>query len=413
MVASLLAAALTLVPLSSDSTESSVVVMIEAGEGYVEAPAFAVAPLGAALAPASPDCATTGPVIWWWLARAVLGRGALTRAAAGAAGRAALRRGMVRSSRNLGRLSRNSRLSGRTRRTLRSVGAMYDIASVTLGDQRLSHSDAIRQLYRDLGATDGRVDALDRRLAEAEREIYELERRQGRILREIADLRLEFRLVSDRVTALEGRVVTLEGRVVRNEQEIEAIKRRMEREDGRYDRHVASVAVSGYYSNFTASGSAGGLGGGVTAIYNFDERFGSFATLAALPVEPGSAPTYDDEVWDSFVLAMGGLVNVLPPRYASLRLKVGVGVVRHQLSYANPGDPFSREGTIDGETNAALLVGTEFGFAPPLFPVELFAEASIAALATPLRDDAFFREPGTALVFGGVGIRFPFTPRVR
>ncbi len=369
----------------------------------------------------SPPLLVAAPndAVWGWIARIVLGQliGFATRQVIE---RAFLAHRTGLAADNMCQISRSPGLSEQTRQDLLNSCSLFRQVAQTLRNTQLSQEQAIRQISRDLGALQAtvaalqdRVDAIDRRLAAAEQAIYRLEQQQQEQLRMIVDLQMQQELTNRRVTAIEGQLVTLQGQVDQNTRDIAANRERIERESGRYTRHAASVAAAGYYSNYAQAGSAGGLGGGVTVNYNFTERFGMFATLAALPVESGAYATYDDEVWDTFGLFVGGLVNVLPPQFASLRLKVGAGVVHHLLSVSDPADPFSREETIDGDTNAALLADAEFGFSPPLFPVEFFVEAGVAALAVPLRDDAFFRVPAKALTFGGVGIRIPFTPSVR
>ena len=239
------------------------------------------------------------------------------------------------------------------------------------------------------------------RLREIARQLADLRRSHAEIRAEVERLfsglqnqmyALEQRVqqIEDRVTQLEGRVGVIEGIVLPN--------------PNRFLRYDAQIGAGG----LVASGLKGGnsrIGGEVDLRYNFDQFFGVVVSAAYLPI--GTDTAVDKLIWESFVVGLGGVVNLIPPeRILSFQLAPGIGIMYSSLIESGS---YGVSASVEEAASVSVFVKVDVGVTPVRYPVEPYVSFGIFSIMnkrSPINDIV-----GGGLWCGTIGVRYRFDVR--
>lgn len=298
------------------------------------------------------------------------------------------------------------------------------------------------------------LSSIEERLAEIDRKLFNFELKQRQIGKDleknrrlIADnhgriIKLENQIVDHqrRIVNLEGRVVAVEGRlddvegeliIVRGrvsdlENEVEEVSERLNREHGKYDKHIVYIGGNLSYANTTYLDVQPTLGAAIDLQYNISQYFGITATLSNTPfwVPSDDIKIINESergtnfIWDNFLGLLGVTTGLIPPhKSVSLHLGVSGGISVHSLvEVPNDNSLYDRNQANETFmiTNIVSMARMELGFSPHLYSIEPYLSGGIIRMLNKVsyENDIIGTNLGANLWFLAIGVRYRFTPKL-
>lgn len=331
----------------------------------------------------------------------------------------------------------SSALSRRDCRIMRNAAAEIQNIMAVLEDPNLSDKEAREKLKKHFRNLD-RLDYYEDQLSQIDKKLFELELRQRQMglkveknRRMIADnegriLELQDLLVNHKqqIVSLEGRIIEAEGRLDRLDERVDDIEIILNRERGRYDKHLLYLGGSFVYANPKNLAISPTLGGKFDLQYNVNQFFSIFTTITGTYYRVPSEDIYlNDErkynydfIWDNYAGFLGGSFGIIPPKKTlSLALGGGIGISMHRLVAVPESSTLydrSRYDEVTMNTNVAFMAQLDVGLSPHLYSIEPYMSIGI----TKMLNDISYQSENINSNLGSdfwqltLGVRYRFTP---